>query len=376
MTTLLALFAAASALLGPPGGAAERERPLAVGFTNTTQNQPPVATGAQAAAAEAAVAPGGLMRFSIQWRLAQPRPGAPFDFARYESGVLEPALARGLRPLAVLSGAPEWAWGDEECDPVASGGRGYCLMPPGTDPESLEGWADFVAEVARRYGDDLAAIEIWNEQNAGGFWNTTDGPDAAHYATVLCTAYGAVREVDPDLPVIMGGLATSFETDPRHVSAPEFLDAVYALGEPDVRECMDGIGVHPYPHQERPDVIASPFLASLAAVRAVRDDRDDAGRPLWLTEFGYFTGGPSGVPEAGQAWGLACSVRLAAAMPDVEAFVIHDLIDRGPVSSAEGSYGVYRAPPGAAPPPPKPAAIALRLLLGDGPGAIDPAPPC
>src|SRR5688500_14329841 len=220
------------------------------GFTNVARNAPPVASGETIAGEQARIAPGSVMRFTIQWRLVQPTPDAPLDWALYDRDIVRTALAEGLRPLVVVAAAPEWAWGDGVCAPENLAARGYCYMPPGDDPRSLTAWGDWVAAVAKRYGDDAVALEVWNEPNGGGFWNTTERPDPEHYARVLCEAYDAVSAVSPDLPVVSGGLATSFDTDARHVSAGEFLTGLY--GATDSRRCMDGIGIHPYPRQDSP----------------------------------------------------------------------------------------------------------------------------
>jgi hypothetical protein len=369
---LLAL-AAALASIGIGPGPPLQSHDMAVGFTNTTQKAPVVVDPVQAAALESAIDPGGIERFAIQWRLAQPSPSAPPNLDEYDRDLFQPAIDAGLKPLIVLIAAPPWAWGDGKCDPHIAQAKGFCSMPPGDDPADLGSWAAFVRAVAARFGPRSAGIEIWNEENGGGFWTSADGPDPHQYANVLCTAAGAVHQASPGTPVILGGLATSFETDATHISAPEFLNSLYEDPDNDIRGCMDGIGVHPYPGQRPPATIGSPFLTKLAAIREVRAANGD-DHPLWITEFGYWTGSPGGVTPGEQAAGLACAVRMAAGMPDVAAFVVHDLVDRGPAQISTGTFGVY-ANPAAGVAVPKPAAAALGELLRGG-RPIPPAPPC
>jgi polysaccharide biosynthesis protein PslG len=370
MVNLVALLGAVASLLNPQ---AQSGAGLEVGFTNTTQKPPAVVPPQQAAALEEAIAPGGLMRFSIQWRVAQPDEGGPIDLDTVDRQLVQPALSHGLRPLVVLIAAPEWAWGSGECDRGVTYGKGFCTMPPGDDPENLEHWREFVAAVANRWRGKLAGIEIWNEENGAGFWSEVGGPDPAQYADVLCTAYDAVRSVDPSTPVIMGGLAASFATDARHISAPEYLAQLYEDPDHKLTDCTSALTVHAYPVQHPADASDSPFLRKLTEIRAVRDAHDDGARHIWITEFGYWTGGSDGVSLTEQAAGLSCGVRLAAAMPDVDALVIHDLVDRGPPYSTEGSFGVFAEPiPGAV--VAKPAAFALDSLLGRSGGI--PPPPC
>ena len=365
MISRLGLSAVAAAVLAGCGG--DRPEPQAgelrlpkFGFTNVASNDPPVAAGSVVAAAQAKIAPGSIMRFTIQWRLVQPQPGGPFDFSRYDEEIVSHALAAGLRPLIVVAAAPEWAWGGEPCAAANLAARGYCFMPPGSDAASLDAWRRFVTEVARRYGEHALAIEVWNEPNGGGFWNTVERPSARHYAEVLCEAHAAIDSVAPDLPVISGGLATSFATDDRHVSSRDYLAELYESGG--LPRCADGIGIHPYPGQESAQDPEAPFQSRLAEARAVREEHQD-GMPLWITEFGYFTRGPGAVGEEEQARGLVCGALAAAAMPDVRAFVVHTLMDRGDAPTAEDSFGVMRAPPSGGPPAPKPAAGALAEFL-------------
>jgi hypothetical protein len=361
---ITSVLAGCGADSGPDPGPGER-RVQNFGFTNVASNDPPVAPGGVIAASQAKIAPESVMRFTIQWRIVQPQPGAPFDFTRYDEEIVESALAEGLKPLIVVSAAPEWAWGDEQCDPVNLRARGYCIMPPGQDAASLAAWRAFVTEVARRYADDAVAIEIWNEPNAGGFWNTLDRPDPAHYADLLCHGHDAINGVAPDLPVVSGGLATSFATDDRHVAASDFLAQLYQAV--DFASCADGIGVHPYPGQEPPEDPDAPFHQRLDELRAIREENGDH-LPLWITEFGYSTRGTGAISEEAQAQHLACAVAEAAAMPDVRSFVVHTLIDRGTAALAELSFGVLRTPQPGLAPEPKPAADALtRALSGPRP---------
>src|SRR5436190_14915588 len=126
------MAALASVGLGP--GPPVHSHPLAVGFTNTTQKAPPVVDPAQAAALEAAIDPGGIERFAIQWRLAQPSPSSPPNLDEYDRALFQPAVAAGLKPLIVLIAAPPWAWGDGQCDQRIAQSKGFCTMPPGDDP--------------------------------------------------------------------------------------------------------------------------------------------------------------------------------------------------------------------------------------------------
>ena len=98
------------------------------------------------------------------------------------------ARARGLRPIVTFWSTPCWASSAPE-EPEAGmrrapGGsqRNVDVYPP-SDPQDL---ADAAAWVAQRWGEHMAAIEIWNEPNYRYFFES-DTP-AADYAPLLKAA--------------------------------------------------------------------------------------------------------------------------------------------------------------------------------------------
>jgi hypothetical protein len=292
-------------------------------------------------------APGGAVyRFTVDWRNIEPVDDR-WDWHAYDA-VYEAAVEQGLRPLPILLNSPNWAKGRAGwCGPHT----GICISPPDRTPEALAEWQEFAAEAARRW-PRAVAIEVWNEPNLHAFWKTRAGPDPAHFGELLCAAYDAIKGVDPGRTVVSGGLANPV-TDARQrtMSQRDFLRALYEQGG--ARRCNDALGLHPYPQQRRPDGAGSAFLDSLDGARAEMAVHGDAGRRIWITEVGYHTGLPRPLAPAGdrpvtedeQARWLTCAYRLAAAMPDVDAFLVHTLFDPGlRLTYREHNFGLNRHP--------------------------------
>jgi polysaccharide biosynthesis protein PslG len=175
----------------------------------------------------------------------------------------------------------------------------------------------------------VRAIEIWNEPNIATFWSPAADP--TRYAAILKAAYDGVRAARSKAPVLTGGLYPA-NTTGGNVSAKEFLGQVYATAG---AASFDGIGSHPYAHQE---VYVERMRTRLDALRAVRDQYADGATPLWITEAGISSEATSGVGLDRQADVLADLYRSLQGQPDVRSFVIHRLYDVGP--DYWGQYGV------------------------------------
>lgn len=210
--------------------------------------------------------------------IRQPFAWADFerDPARFDDFVGAAADA-GIRVLPVLLGPQPGA-------AAATGG-----MKPPARPGQFAGWA---AQMVERYGPDgsfwtshpdvrklpIVSWQVWNEPNIRAFW--APEPDPAAYAQLLRATSAAIRKADPDAEVVAAGLPTSH----LGVAGPAFLGSVYRAG---AKGTFDTVAVHPYAGS--PDGV----LERVKAVREViRANRDDAA--IWVTEFGWGTGGKSG----------------------------------------------------------------------------------
>jgi polysaccharide biosynthesis protein PslG len=146
--------------------------------------------------------------------------------------------------------------------------------------EEIDEYAEFAADVARRYPKALA-IEVWNEPNWKHFW--APKPDPLRYSRLVRAAADAVHATGTGVPVILAGnapLATDWDNG-KGMSFDGFLRQVYEEG---------GIGRaaavshHIYFGKVRDRVLT--MRQQIGRIRAVMSAHGDASLPLWITEVG------------------------------------------------------------------------------------------
>lgn len=245
---------------------------------------------------------------------------------------------RGIEVLPILFGAPDFA---ARANPDGTRDGGF--YPPADNAR----FADFAARVVRRYGRDgefwkaypsvpyrpITSWEVWNEPNGSEFWRT--GVDGADYARLLIAASGAIKAVDPAAFVVSGGLP-SMGGD--HDAIRPYLDAMYRAG---AGPAMDAVGLHPYaPTPAR-------MLDIVWGARQVMNRYGDTGKKLWLTEYGYPTGGPFSdytQAEEGQTAMIVESARRAAGARDrlgIGKLVYYSLSDLPVWTGGQEFWGLY-----------------------------------
>jgi|SRR5688572_22658346 len=221
---------------------------------------------------------GAWVREDFAWGQIEPRPG---QFAwEGPDRVVGTLRERGLNILGIISYSANWATPAKEDDASPSA---ISFYPP---DNSKYYW--FVRTLVARYKDHIRHWEIWNEPDNSLFWKPK--PDGRLYAELLKTAYKAIKDVDPGIKVVTGGVSGN---------AVPFLEEMIAQG---AACCFDILALHPYavpldPKQGR--VEARPEVHKLAEVelpkyKAFLARHGVGNRPIWVTEIGW----PSG------DWGL------------------------------------------------------------------------
>jgi len=229
----------------------------------------------------------GYERVDWDWRVCQKGKGAPFDFSMYDK-IVDSDGVRGITVLPIIYGPPEWAtpaW------------------------QHLDGYAAFVRETVRRYGERMPVIEIWNEANIPSFWKD---PNPTNYLVLLKVAYKSAKEVNPSVRVALGGTAGW---------AHGFIRSLYEIG---AKDYFDIVNVHPYCYPDPPE---DPLQRGLDKLRKIMSEYGDEKKPIWFTEIGWPTHqvdltGPGGVLFAGlktarpekTSWNVICAV----CKPDTE----------------------------------------------------------
>jgi hypothetical protein len=179
--------------------------------------------------------------------------------------------AIGVKPLFVVVGQPG--------------------NPP-VDAAGITAYTNYLRTAAAHFRGQVAGWEIWNEEDASGWWAgalPVDGAvrDASAYTRLLKAAYAAVRSVDPVTPVVMGGTTGN---DYR------FVQSVYDNGG---GGSFDVVAVHtdtacnivpPSNYYRDPGGAIAQF--SFLGYRSVHDvmaAHGDGNKQIWMTEFGWST---------------------------------------------------------------------------------------
>ena len=159
----------------------------------------------------------------------------------------------------IVDTSPAWASG-------ASTLRSDSLWLP---PRSPVAHGAFAAAVAARYGVGgafwrenphlprylPAGIELWNEENSSVF-SGNEPPNPAAYAAMIKAAYTSIKQADPRMTVLVGGLASEGGYDDVACSGQKgaghdhaawnelnYLQALYANG---IHGYFDAVGWHGY----------------------------------------------------------------------------------------------------------------------------------
>jgi polysaccharide biosynthesis protein PslG len=264
------------------------------------------------------------VRILMPWAFVEPAPDQ-WDWGVADT-LVNSALERGLRVLAVLNSTPQWA-------------APPSLLPYSARPNSAAAYGDFAAMVAARYRGRISSYEVWNEPNSVLFW--TPNPDPAAYTELLKAAYPKIKAADPAATVIGAGFAPVFSFGILTLSPAEFVKGMYAAG---AKNNFDALAYHPYQYTMKFSVGKGYPESPLSQVTAMHDAmaaNGDGGKMIWCTEYGEPT---SSVDEADQAEYLRDMITTWRTLPFAGPVFIYTTRDRNTGSSTDAdTLGVYRS---------------------------------
>jgi hypothetical protein len=228
----------------------------------------------------------GEVRDELYWKAIETKPNRyvfPQAYDRYMA-----ALHRaGVAPLIVLSFE----------NPLHDGGA-----TPYTD-EGLAAFGRYAVEVLRHYGQQIRAVEVWNEYNGSFVHGPATNDRANNYLRLLRATYTAIKRERPDVTVVGG--ATS------GVPLP-YWDKLLNGGALD---WMDALSVHPYRYDDPPEGIDTEITQLRSLVRNHGAGKE---KPIWVTEIGWAVrptqaDGESAISEEMQAhFAVRCYALLLA----------------------------------------------------------------
>jgi polysaccharide biosynthesis protein PslG len=210
------------------------------------------------------------VRVFIPWIYTQPLPNqynwAPID------AIMNAAKARNMGVLAMVNSTPVWAGIDGNF--------------PGAKTPDPTAYANFVTQVATRYGKTISAYEVWNEVNCACFY---DPISPSSYTNLLKAAYPAIKSVDPSATVIAAGLSAVFTVNGITMNPVDYVNAMYAAG---AKGYFDALAFHPYqeslPFSDGQGVPLSPYT-QIQKIYDLMVANGDAAKKIWITEYGVPT---------------------------------------------------------------------------------------
>jgi hypothetical protein len=271
----------------------------------------------------------GWARLELRWDFIEANPGA-WNFGLHDQ-LVDGYRADGMQVLGLLDYSVAWANGQP--------GSGTVFGPP-TD---LDAWSQYVSAVAQHFKGRVNAYEIWNEPDASFFWNGKDGGDPAAYLPLLQRAYQAIKAVDPTATVMNGGLTGT-------ARGADFLNQLLDMG---AGSYLDVVAFHGYVANDGLDTSVFPDVIWPLLGQA----RARAGKPLWITEFGWPSDcgdGSAACSEAAQANRVARNLAMLFKIGGVAKVFVFMFKDPG---DQPNYYGITRADAS-----PKPAFAAVQTI--------------
>ena len=149
----------------------------------------------------------------------------------------------------------------------------------------------------------IEAVMLWNEPNNKSHWDPEVDPDWSRFANMAIQAGRAIRQVNPRLTRVLGGISPI---------DPQFIRGMQARG---VLEHVDALAVHGFPLDWNHWQIEQ-WPEKLSEIEALTP------LPVWVSEVGVSSFGSEDV----QAWGLdRTAALLAGRAPRIHWYSLYDL---------------------------------------------------
>ncbi|CAN5535199.1 hypothetical protein BH20ACT15_BH20ACT15_04840 [soil metagenome] len=219
------------------------------------------------------------VRVTFDWGSIEPTAGSR-NWGGADA-VIGNAASNRVDVLPLLYGVPKW---------VAANPR----TPPLGGSAARGGWQRFLTDLAARYGVNgsfwasnpqipyrpIRFWQIWNEPNLRYYWGSQK-PNPRRYAQLLAISKKGLRAGDLASRVVTAGLIPY-----KSVGGPSanvFLKRMYRIRK--VRKRFNVLAIHPYGSSPKQ------VLERLVATRRAVDKLGSRKLKIWVTEFGWATGG-------------------------------------------------------------------------------------
>jgi hypothetical protein len=191
------------------------------------------------------------VRVEFPWALIQPQRGR-FDWKRADA-IVRTARRQHLALQPVLVYSPSWA------------------APTASSPPSAAAFSRFAHALARRYRGRIRTYELWNEPDLQRYWS---GTTEQYVQRILIPGHRAIRSADRNARVLLGAPSKADR---------DWLEGIYRYG-----------GGSSFEIAAFHDYAPGPAVFDDARVVAsVLAEHGQAGKPIWLGEYGYPDSDPS-----------------------------------------------------------------------------------
>jgi hypothetical protein len=131
-------------------------------------------------------------------------------------------------------------------------------------------------------------VQIWNEPNLAAEWGF-QRVDAVAYTRLLEVAYRRAKEADPEVVVLSAPLALTLEDASMRGNHNDlvFLEQMYQAG---AGEAFDILSANAFGLDRPPEDPPDPNVLNFRRVelqRAIMERYGDAGKPIWINEYGW-----------------------------------------------------------------------------------------
>lgn len=205
------------------------------------------------------------------WAYIETEPGQ-FNWTHADL-VVDHANRQGLTVIARIGFVPEWARPKE-------------TSPLYLDEDRFDDFAQFAAEFAAHYTGRIRYMIIWNEPNLSLEWGY-EPPSVSKYVRMLRAVYPRIKAANPEMQVLGGALAPTFDNGDVAISDLRFLREMYAQGAAD---SFDILAAHSYGWHFPPDEPAAEAVIDFRRVELLRQIMVDAGdgeTRMMITEGGW-----------------------------------------------------------------------------------------
>jgi polysaccharide biosynthesis protein PslG len=226
-----------------------------------------------------------MVRDDVLWGDVETIKGV-YDFSYYDTKTNQ-LLAQGIEPLYLI----DYSNCLYNNMPSNQGYDCWLYVPRNAAKFELfkKAYGNYTYEVVKHFKGKVRYFELWNEPN--NFWqpNLGDGLQISQYIELLKEGYARAKEANPQAIILSGGVATS---DYENLTEKYILN-YYKQG---AKNYFDILAIHPYCSYEQTYPLENQgktcdAIENIARVKEIMDNYNDSNKKIWITEWGYPTGG-------------------------------------------------------------------------------------